>query len=227
MSGSMMLMAHIAAGGTGLATGALALSVAKGQPLHRAAGRVFCAAMLVMSGLGVVIALGLREPTAFVPGLVTFYLVATGWAAARARSADAVRFERGAAVAGAVIAATGAALALVTPEARIILWLFAALSALAAGLDLRVARRGGVAGPARTARHLWRLCTALAIAGFSFFLGQQDEFPEVLKGSHNLVPPLAVLGAMAFWLARLRRRPAAGYSAAKASPDQPHQRWAR
>ena len=46
---------------------------------------------------------------------------------------------------------------------------------------------------------------ALAIAAFSFFLGQQDEFPAAWRGlAIWFVPPLAVLAAMAFWLVRVR-----------------------
>jgi len=82
---------------------------------------------------------------------------------------------------------------------------FAALAGFAGWQDLRVARLGGVAGPERLKRHLWRMCAALTIAAFSFFLGQQDEFPKALQGPHNMIPPLAVLSAMAFWLVKLRR----------------------
>jgi hypothetical protein len=49
------------------------------------------------------------------------------------------------------------------------------------------------------------MCTAMLIATTSFFQGQQDEFPEAWQGNawwH--APSLAVLGAMIFWLIRVR-----------------------
>jgi hypothetical protein len=49
------------------------------------------------------------------------------------------------------------------------------------------------------------MCAALTIAAFSFFLGQQDEFPLALQGPQNALPPLAVLATMIFWLVKLRR----------------------
>jgi hypothetical protein len=77
--------------------------------------------------------------------------------------------------------------------------------ALAAALDLNFILRGGVSGVQRIARHAWRMCAALLIAAFSFFLGQQKVMPELIQGSPLLfVPPLAVLTAMIFWLLRIR-----------------------
>lgn len=200
-------MTHIAAGGAGLVTGAVALVAPKGARLHRVVGTVFFVSMLVMTTLGTVIAAGMREPMAFVPGLVTFYLVATAWAAVKRPAGQAGRFEMGAGFGGLGIAAAavGFALAASAPPLGIILALFGALAAFAGWQDLRVARAGGVTGPDRLARHLWRMCTALTIAAFSFFLGQQDEFPKALQGAHNAVPALAVLSAMIFHLLRLRR----------------------
>lgn len=199
-------MIHIAAGGAGLATGAVALTVPKGERLHRVVGTVFVAAMLVMTVVGSAIAASMGEPLAFVPGLVTFYLVATGWATVRPIG-RATRFEAAAGWAALGIAAISAGLAMASDAAgvRAVLGIFGGLVAFAAWQDLRVARAGGAVGPSRLARHLWRLCAALAIAAFSFFLGQQDEFPQALRGPHNAIPALAVLSAMAFWLVRLRR----------------------
>jgi hypothetical protein len=73
--------------------------------------------------------------------------------------------------------------------------------------------RGGVSGAGRIARHLWRMCTALLIADFSFFLGQQQFFPALLRGSPVLlVPELVVLVLMIFWLIRVRRQAATRWS---------------
>jgi hypothetical protein len=84
-------------------------------------------------------------------------------------------------------------------------FVFGSIAALAAALDLRLILRHGVFGVQRITRHIWRMCVALLIAAFSFFLGQQQVFPASVRGSPLLlVPEIAVLGAMIFWLVRVR-----------------------
>jgi hypothetical protein len=75
----------------------------------------------------------------------------------------------------------------------------------------RPAAGGEAAGKARLRRHVWRMCTALFVASGSFFLGQQDEFPRWALGPHLVVPPLAALATLAWWMHRLRttKRPRA------------------
>jgi hypothetical protein len=207
MTDSLTLFLHIVAGAAGLGTGAVALAVRKGQGLHRAAGAAYVWSMLAMAGLGTAIAIGMSEPIAIIPGLITLYLVTTGWAAVRpAPGVDGV-LERRSALVGVAIAVLGLALAAQAGHQGTSTFLLAAsaIPAFAAWQDYRVSRRGGLTGPERLARHLWRLCTSLAIAASSFFLGQQDEFPKVLQGSHNAIPPIAVLVVMVFWLVRVRR----------------------
>ena len=52
---------------------------------------------------------------------------------------------------------------------------------------------------------------ALFIAAMSFFLGQADEFPPALRIIPVMAgPPLAVLGAMFYWLWRVRIKRALG-----------------
>jgi hypothetical protein len=83
--------------------------------------------------------------------------------------------------------------------------LFAAIAALAATLDFRVLRRGGIAGVPRLARHLWRMCLGLFIAASSFFIGQQQVMPVATQGSPLLfIPAFAPLALLIFWLFRVR-----------------------
>lgn len=57
----------------------------------------------------------------------------------------------------------------------------------------------------RLSRHLWRMCFALFVATGSFFIGQQDVMPAVVRGSPFLfVLGFAPLGIMLFWLVRIR-----------------------
>ena len=90
------------------------------------------------------------------------------------------------------------------------IYVFASLAALAAVCDLRVIARGGVAGAARVARHLWRMSLALVIATASFFLGQQKFLPPPVRGTLlPALPVLAALGLLILWMIRVRASAAA------------------
>jgi uncharacterized membrane protein len=209
-----LTLIHVAFGTMALLSGAAALSLRKGSRLHGKAGTWFFAAMLVMTATGSTMAALKPERGPAVIGLLTFYLVATSWATVRRRDGKAGLFEL---VAFLVAIACGLAMlsfglrASASPNGLLdslpasAHYPFAALAALAAALDLNFMLRGGVSGVQRIARHLWRMCAALLIAAFSFFLGQQDEFPEAWRGALIwFLPPLSVFAAMIFWILRVR-----------------------
>ena len=225
---SAFTLFHIVAGSAGLVAGAAALSVRKGGRLHARAGNAFFAAMLAMAGTGAAIAAAKPERGTAVIGLFTCYLVATAWMTARRRDGLAGNFERSAlavAIACAAAMLAFAAMASNSPTGRLdslsaaAHYPFAFLAALAAVLDLNFLLRGRLERRQRIARHLWRMCAALAIAAFSFFLGQQDEFPAAWRGlAIWFAPPFAVLAAMIFWLVRVRFGAAFGRPAPKRPP---------
>jgi hypothetical protein len=65
--------------------------------------------------------------------------------------------------------------------------------------------RGGISGRRRITRHLWRMCYGLFIATGSFFLGQEQVFPTLLRGSIFLtVLALLPFSLMIYWLFRVR-----------------------
>lgn len=213
-----LLVLHIGGAATGLVCGGVAMVARKGGQLHRAAGNVFFAAMLAMSGVGAAVAPFL--PSDQVPntamGLFTVYLVATAWATVRRRPGAVGRFEVGAA--GLALAAASASFAfglvnaasphpLPQPQGTV-LYVFAVVAAVAAVSDVGVILRGGLAGAARTARHLWRMSTALLIAAASF-AGQPKAIPRFLHGSPILMlPMLATLALLIYWMIRVRIAPA-------------------
>ena len=88
--------------------------------------------------------------------------------------------------------------------------IFGSIALLATVGDLRLIRSGGVhliRGAPRLARHLWRMCTALLIASFSFFIGQAKIIPKPIRIYPLLmIPPLIVLAALTYWLWRVRWR---------------------
>jgi len=207
------LWIHVAAGSAALLSGAVALAARKGAPLHVKAGTVFFATMVVMTLTGAAVALTLPERGTAVIGLFTCYLVATSWVTARRRDGGSGAFE----IAGFFVALGCAAAmgwmgwaASESPSGRFdslpasAHYPFAVVASLAAALDLNWILRGPANGTRRIARHLWRMSAALLIAALSFFLGQQDEFPEAIRGPVWFLPPLAVFAAMLFWIVRIR-----------------------
>jgi uncharacterized membrane protein len=205
---------HVTAGAIGLLSGATAIVAPKGRRLHRAAGQVFLVSMLIMGGLGAGMAAMVPDRITTLAGSLTVYLVATGWMAARRPAGQIGRFETAGLVLATALALAGLSIGLIgaqLPRGRIdglpfqAALVFGTVAAIAAVSDFRTLRRGGVAGPSRQARHLWRLSAALVIAASAFFMGQQKVMPHVMRGSPLLyLPVLAPLLLMLFWLVRVR-----------------------
>src|SRR5437667_11732591 len=85
LSTSLMLL-HVCSAIVGLLSGFMAMTFRKGSGLHGAAGNVFFVSMLSMSAAGAYMAAFIKPNNGNVMGgVLTFYLVATGWMAARRR----------------------------------------------------------------------------------------------------------------------------------------------
>lgn len=223
------LILHISGAATGLMAGAVALLSPKGARLHRVSGNVFFVSMLAMSGAAAVAAPFIPDRASALMGLFVFYLTATAWAVVQRKPGTVGRFEKAAVAFPLFVAAGGAAFAwigsqmpnaILDGEPSEIGYAMAVLAVAAAASDVSMIRRGGLAGPSRIARHLWRMCLALAITWGSF-AAQPKAQPEALRGSSWLfLPALAVLVLLFFWLARTlwprRRRMGAVASAAAA-----------
>lgn len=214
-----LLVLHIAGGTAGIVFGWTAMLARKGGRMHQVAGTVFLVSMLAMAAVGAGVSPFLPEGrwTNTTAAVFTLYLVATGWAVTQRRPGVVGGFERAAVIVPLGLAAMGVALAAIHAGGPQFagfstVFAFAAFSAVAAACDLSMIRKGGLAGPARIARHLWRMGAALFVANGSFFLGQQKFLPEVLRGT--FLPAIPVFGVIAltlYWLARTlwrtRRRP--------------------
>jgi uncharacterized membrane protein len=216
---NLILFLHIAGGTVGIISGAVALLSRKGERLHRTAGTIFPVAMLAMATIGATASPFLPVPSMpnVFAGILTFYLVATGWAAIKRKDGRIGRFEKGGLGVALGVTAAGATFILMAmnsptgtvgktpPQAFLV---FALVGTIAAAGDLRMILRGGLFGSARIARHLWRMSLALTIASGSFFVGQQRIMPAFMRGSPWLfVPVLAPLLLMVFWLIRVRFMP--------------------
>lgn len=205
------VMVHAVAGAIGLVSGAVAISARKGERVHRAAGSVFFAAMLVAALSAVALASITGDMTLVVAGVLTIYFVATSWMTAKRRERTTGWFEIGAcllAIAGSAAAFYYAYQSVQNGTALlggIPFYGFSAVAALCALLDIGVIVRGGLAGRQRIARHLWRMCLGFFIAVGSFFPGQDQFFPDWVMNTEPVIllflPAFSVLGAMLVWLA--------------------------
>lgn len=226
---SPLIIVHIIAATIGLLSGYLSILVRKGSGLHRAAGQVFFVSMLIMSASAAYYAAFVHAIRInVIGGLLTFYLVCTGWWAGRRRNGTSAFDRIGLAVAigVAAIAWTASFQALFAPgrakdgvvAPAYIIFGIGALFAVRS--DIRLLRSGGVNGAARIARHLYRMGFALLIAVFSFFPGQGKIFPESWRQSGLLLlPHVLLIGTMLVWRRRLRR---GGNASAAHLVAQPH-----
>ncbi len=211
----MLLPVHIAAGCVGIVTGYTALFAGKGTRLHRRSGMGFLYAMLVMGTTASIIAAMPGVEQSVWSGLIAVYLVSTAVITVKPLP-DRFAWLN---VVGMVFALTAGILSIGSGLQAMSLggslrgvpgpmfFQFAVLLILAAWGDFRIIRSGPLTGTARLVRHIWRICYSLFIATGSFFLGQSDEFPEMLRHPLLIVPPaIAPLILMFYWLWRVRIR---------------------
>ena len=211
--------AHISMGMLALASGAAAMIFRKGSRPHRLSGNVFFVAMLIMAGAGTYISIFITPVMGnIMGGSLTFYLVATGWATVIRKPGQVGRFEVAAPLFGLAIVITGitfgvqaanSAKGMLDSYPPMFYFIFASAALFATAMDVRLLVRGGVSGAARTSRHLTRMCVAMFMATASFFLGQAKLFPAGVRESGVLkIPVLLVIGALLYWLIRIRIVPA-------------------
>lgn len=214
MAYSPLLIVHICSAIVGLLSGTAALLFRKGWRWHRMAGNVFFVSMLIMSAIGVGIAAFIRPNMGTVlGGVVTFYLVATGWLTVLRKEGETGLTEFGllflalAAGSGGLLYGWEAAHSATGLKEGYPLGpylVFGCLSLSAAAMDVRMLVRRGVSGSPRIRRHVWRMCVAFLIAAFSF-LGKQQHFPAAIRGSQILdLPLILILIVMIYWLIRAR-----------------------
>ena len=210
-----ILLLHICGAVVGLLSGFLAMLFRKGSGLHAAAGNVFFISMLCMSSSAAYIAEFMRPNKAnFLVAVLTFYLVATAWVAARRRDGKPGLFDR---VALLVVLADGVGgwiwglQAASSPRGlkdgmpAALFFIFGSIALLHAASDIRMIRRGGV-GAKRIARHLWRMSFALLITTLSLFPGQAKLFSAALRQTSLLyMPHVLLIGMIIFWLVRVSR----------------------
>jgi uncharacterized membrane protein len=208
-----LLIFHITGGVLAMLAGAAAMSFRKGSRWHAATGDIFVVSMLCMGFAAIPLAYMKHQTNNVFGGMLTIYMVATAWGAARRRDGETgmigwVGFLFAFAI-GALSVNTGFQAA--TGRAQLqdgvppfMPFFMGSVMLLAALGDLRMLLRG-ISGKRRIARHLWRMCFGWFMATGSFFLGQQQVFPVWLQGSPVwFVPALLPLALLIFWMIRVR-----------------------
>jgi uncharacterized membrane protein len=209
----LLLPIHIISGLIAIASGFIAAFVVKGMKVHRKSGMIFVYSMLTLALSGATIATIRSQPANIMGGLISFYLVVTGYLTFRPRDKDFPWIDATLMALGVLLAIFSLNLAITVyrgpsgtingvPSAP--LFAFGVIGVLATAGDLRMMLIRGLTGKHRVARHLWRMCFALFIASGSFFLGQAKVFPKPIR----IVPLLAIpaflpLLILVYWMARV------------------------
>ena len=241
---SPILMAHIFAGTLGLLAGTAAMCFRKGSPSHVLAGKIFVASMLTMGVLAVYLAIVRHQPNNIGGGILTVYLIGTGWLTARRRDGETSHFDWVVLLIpltlgiltwmnGLKVVLSGASSQDGVPVGMT--FFMGSVMLLAAAGDVRMLVRGGVFGTRRIARHLWRMCFGLFIAAGSFFMGPSNRplrllsavgigqylSPAIFGTPLYLILTILPLVLLIFWLVRVRFRNAyqGARQLAPASPD--------
>lgn len=214
---------HTGAGTIALFAGIVALSAVKGGTLHRRAGAIFVAAMLIMASFADYLAVVRPDqlPNLLI-GTFTFYLVATAWLTVHRKEDESGLAEKAALGLILLLFAPFAVLSFqlatgTTPFLKsavplrgpvmIAIYVFTLVTGIAVATDLKVLVAGGISGRARIERHLWRMCLGLAMAAGSAFT---NGFPRLLPKTVHVpliwlfMPQLIVVALLFFWLVRLR-----------------------
>jgi len=213
---------HIGGGTVALVAGTTAAIARKGGRLHRAAGNVFFAAMLVMATFAAWLAVVMPDQMVnlFIASFAT-YLVTTAWLTARRAPGATGVAEKVALVVGALLSAPFVILSFQLAAGlpplfksavpykgpvEIAIWGFTTVLVTAALGDAKVALAGGIAGAPRIARHLWRMCLGLTLAAGSAFT---NGAARLLPGPYHVppaffLPQFLPLGLLIFWMIRVR-----------------------
>jgi hypothetical protein len=224
---SPILVLHICAGTVGLLSGTAAMFFRKGSRRHIQAGKVFVASMLIMALGATYLGIVKNQPSNIGGGIITFYLIGTGWLTARRRDGEVSRMDWVALlipltlgiliwVNGIQVLRSGATSQNGVPVGMS--FFMGSICLLAAGGDIRTLLRGGVFGVQRIARHLWRMCFGLFIAAGSFFMGPSNRPLRLLSavgvGQHlpsglfstglYLFLTIFPLVLLIFWIVRVR-----------------------
>jgi hypothetical protein len=144
------LVLHIAGGSLAIVAGYAGLTARKGGRTHQRAGLAFVVAMLVLVACAVPMAVTAAQPINILASGFAAYLVLSGWQAVRRPAGQVGRLELAACLFAAGLATGGVVVGLsqsgVPGGMPVVGFVFGAVAALGAALDVRVLRRAASPG---------------------------------------------------------------------------------
>lgn len=203
----ILLFTHILAGSAALAAAAFAVGSAKGGWLHRRAGSAYALAMLFVSVTALVLAVIHPNAFLFAVGVFSFYLVFTGWRAARVRDGRPRLADH---CGGALMALAGlgmlgwGVLGMMTGAGArpVILLAFGSVGLTMALADWRDWQRGPITGKARIARHLGRMLGGTIATITAAGVVNLGHLPALVVW---LGPTVLITPLIFWWTARVMR----------------------
>ncbi len=206
MTGTVLLVVHIAAGAVALAAAAIALSTAKGRVHHIRAGRVYAAAMALVCVTALPLAILGADVVLLLVAVFSFYLVFAGWRFARNASGRPRPLDWTAAV---IMALTGlgmwghgAVLFLRGDSQWVTMAAFGFIAAALSAVDLRYHRAPPRPGPQRIARHLTNMLAGTIATVTAVVVVNVETNPAWLAW---ILPTLLITPLIAWWNRRVLR----------------------
>lgn len=214
---SAILFIHIISGAIGLSSGFASMVTRKGSKIHRRVGNLFFLSMAFMA-IGGMLTGHIRDSiTGVLIASLALYSVATAKLTLERREAEIGRSEYFAFLYILIAFITVLAMGIGIDKNIIVVkatsgkdasagsfYFFSFIALLFASGDIRLILRKKLSSTQRIARHIWRMCFTFFFSALSFFLGQQQVFPEwVIEKRLLVLPELLILFFMIFWLYRV------------------------
>ena len=205
MPGTALLVIHIAAGATALATAAVALLTAKGGVRHVRAGRVYAAAMALVCVSALPLAVLGSDVVLLLVAVFSSYLVFAGWRFARNRSGGPQVVDWAALTAmgltGLGMWVYGATLFLRGDAQWVPMAVFGAIAVALSAVDLRY-HRAHRSGRQRIARHLTNMLAGTIATVTATVVVNVDTRPEWLAW---ILPTILITPLIVWWNRRVKR----------------------
>ncbi len=205
---------HFWIGCLALACGLLAFAAPKGGRVHRSAGGVFVAAMILLSLSGLWLSLAREILFTVFLSFIALHAILTGWAAARPADTLGRLVTQSAGAASALLslgALSGGIIAAGAPDGALnglepsAFHVLAAVSAVLCVFDWRYAMTPAPSRRRRLTRHLGRMGFSMFLATGIFFFGNSHVLPEAARTPALLsAPVLAVVLGTLIYAARTR-----------------------
>ncbi|SDU03834.1 DUF2306 domain-containing protein [Halopseudomonas salegens] len=201
----LVLSLHITAGFVALAMAGLALASPKGKTWHRRSGSLYVAAMFTVSLSTLWLVVVRPNPFLLAVGVFSFFLVFTGWRAARIRDGRPRWIDH---LVGSLMAGAGLTMLITAVVGFIhnggaqpwILLVFGSIGLSLALSDWRDWRQGPIVGKQRIARHLGRMLAGTIATLTAALVVNATWLPDLVTW---LAPTVLITPVIVWWNARV------------------------